>query len=284
MILSLCNWAILDLIFLKKCQLEFRLKLRILFCYILLTVKYLVFRGFLKREVVSERFLDFKVFFFTYDSFYHLFREIFVHQPYYFNFENGTDGPVIVDCGSNIGLATLYFKFLYPDSEIYCFEPDGQTFDLLKKNIETNDLKNVHLKKAAVYLKDGEAKFYVDKNDPASWGMSLLPGRLSDPLVRRVPTVALSRFIRDEVDYMKVDIEGAETVVIKELADAGVIENIKEMVIEYHHQVFDTGVSLPTLLGVLEDNLFQYQISSIMVPLYRRDKKQDVMIYAYRQV
>ena len=42
---------------------------------------------------------------------------------------------VIIDCGANIGLASIYFKFHFPDVKIYAFEPEISNFKMLKKNV-----------------------------------------------------------------------------------------------------------------------------------------------------
>src|SRR5690242_10249467 len=51
----------------------------------------------------------------------YLYREVFAEREYWF----ATDSPrpVILDCGSNIGMAILFFKSLYPEAEIFAFEP-----------------------------------------------------------------------------------------------------------------------------------------------------------------
>jgi hypothetical protein len=64
----------------------------------------------------------------------HLYREIFVRQYYYFR--ANTDHPVIFDCGANLGMATLFFKWLYPKSRVEAFEPDPGTFAVLQKNVD----------------------------------------------------------------------------------------------------------------------------------------------------
>jgi FkbM family methyltransferase len=43
--------------------------------------------------------------------------------------------PVIIDCGGNIGLSVLYFKYLFPNSVITVFEPSPPVFEILKENI-----------------------------------------------------------------------------------------------------------------------------------------------------
>ena len=70
---------------------------------------------------------------FNYQTILQLFREVFVRHEYYFKTTKRI--PVIFDCGANIGMATFFFKWLYPQSEIHVFEPDKATFKLLKWNI-----------------------------------------------------------------------------------------------------------------------------------------------------
>ena len=51
----------------------------------------------------------------------YLYREVFAEREYWFATDNPR--PLILDCGSNIGMAILFFKSLYPDAEITAFEP-----------------------------------------------------------------------------------------------------------------------------------------------------------------
>ena len=65
--------------------------------------------------------------------------------------------PHIVDCGSNIGMAVLFFKALYPRASITAFEPENATFQQLRVSVERNMLSEVTLINAAVGEKTGLA-------------------------------------------------------------------------------------------------------------------------------
>src|SRR5215471_7593686 len=65
-------------------------------------------------------------------SFIWMYREIFDLEIYRFNAK--TKRPYIIDCGANIGLSVLYFKQLYPESQIVAFEPDEAVFAVLSRN------------------------------------------------------------------------------------------------------------------------------------------------------
>jgi len=41
--------------------------------------------------------------------------------------------PLIIDCGGNIGMATLDLARLFPEALIYVIEPDIENFEILKK-------------------------------------------------------------------------------------------------------------------------------------------------------
>ena len=58
-------------------------------------------------------------------------EEIFVQQVY--DRPSLPEPAVIVDLGSNIGLSVLYFKLRYPDSRVFGYEADEQTFKRLEK-------------------------------------------------------------------------------------------------------------------------------------------------------
>lgn len=58
-------------------------------------------------------------------QFRYLLWEIFIRGEYFFETEK--TAPVILDCGANIGLATLFFKRIYPKARITCGEADPTT-------------------------------------------------------------------------------------------------------------------------------------------------------------
>jgi FkbM family methyltransferase len=154
------------------------------------------------------------------------YREIFVNEIY--SFPSATPRPVIVDCGSNIGLSILYFKSLYPESRILAFEADPEIFSILKNNLAINGVKNVELLQKAVWVSDGVLSFSQEGADG---------GRLdvgNDGSLIQVPSVRLANFLEDldRVDFLKIDIEGAENAVIEDCED--VLKKIPFAFVEFH--------------------------------------------------
>ncbi len=124
---------------------------------------------FLKRFGFRNNIVDVadhKIMYCTYNDFLYLFREIFINQDYYFNTKNIS--PIIIDCGSNIGLSVLYFKLIYPNSEIIAFEPDEDAFLCLKTNVEINQLDSIDIINKALSKKDGPIDFFYNGDHPGS--------------------------------------------------------------------------------------------------------------------
>src|SRR5690349_947133 len=88
------------------------------------------------------------------EEFNELKKELYTEHRYYLELDK--EDPVILDMGAHIGLATLYFKQIYPEATITAFEPHPGNFAILQKNVLENQLKNVALVQAAVAPKDGQ--------------------------------------------------------------------------------------------------------------------------------
>lgn len=153
-------------IYLLKGHFPKGLRLQILTTYIYITFFYYFSEYFHSKSI---KFLQFRVEGFEYKNLYYLFGEIFVRGVYYF--ESDSKKPLIVDCGSNIGFSILFFKFLYPESTIYAFEPDPDTFRMLQKNIKANQLSHVTAFNSAVSDTEGAVAFYTSTT-PGSVSMS----------------------------------------------------------------------------------------------------------------
>jgi FkbM family methyltransferase len=253
-----------------------RLGVRVYLTYVRLKCKNRWF-SWTKRTRNSERFLGFRAKFADYASFVYLFEEIFIQGSYRFQTDNLS--PLIFDCGSNIGISVLYFKLLYPEARIVAFEPGPETFALLKSNVESNGLKNVELHNLALSDTAGTVPFFSSHS--ASVVASVFSGRTEiDSAETSVPCQPLSRFIRESIDYMKMDIEGAELLCIPEIARTGRLKNIRKLAIECHHNLAEGRSLLTTILATLELDRFSFQLSSVARPPIHQGLTQDVLVYA----
>jgi len=72
-------------------------------------------------------------------SFVLMYRDIFEQHSY--RFRTNEQKPYIIDGGANVGLSVLYFKELYPRSQIVAFEPDDDIFSVLERNIERRAMR-----------------------------------------------------------------------------------------------------------------------------------------------
>jgi FkbM family methyltransferase len=228
----------------------------------------------------TQKLLGFDVSYLSRTSFEYLFRELFLSHEYRFDTQNPT--PLVVDCGSNIGMSVLYFKWLYPAARIVAFEPDVQAFQCLTANVAANGLRDVRVHNAAVSTADGSVDFYVDSLDPGSLQMSTLEARMPKDKAR-VSAIRLANVIDEPIDFLKMDIEGAEAAVISDLCDSGRMELVSQMAIEYHHHVRAGEDELAATLARLESAGFGYQLSGAMSRPFKRGAFQDVLIYAYNK-
>jgi FkbM family methyltransferase len=233
----------------------------------------------LNRIHPSGKMLGFDIAYFDRPSLANLYREIFVRQYYYFH--ANTDSPLIFDCGANLGMATLYFKWLYPKARIEAFEPDPTTFAVLKKNVTQNNLAGVAAHNCALWSENGEIEFFVDHKIPGSALMSTNSCRLDGKAIQ-VPSRRLSDFIREPIDFLKLDVEGAEHRVLCDLLSSGKTQSIRQMVIEYHHHIGNQRSCLADFLRQLELAGFEYQIQASLFPVTSKGIFQDILIGAYR--
>ena len=110
---------------------------------------------------------------------------------------------------------------------------------------------------AALYDKDSFLEFdsegadagkIVDQND-----------KLSYPNKIKVPTILLSKYIKQRVDFLKIDIEGAELIVLNEIKSK--LHLVERIFIEYH-SFENNDQNLSEILQILERFEFRYYISS----------------------
>lgn len=156
-------------------------------------------------------------------NFYMQYKDEFVNRIYHF--DSKRPDPVIIDCGSNMGMSILHFKHVCPSARITGFEPDPELFRLLSDNLARNKIVGVRLVNAGLAAVAGEACFDPDGH---AGGKAVDSGSL------RVRMELLSTYLDEEVDFLKLNIEGAELDVLTEVADAGRLQRVRQLVLEYH--------------------------------------------------
>jgi len=173
-------------------------------------------------------------------------------------FKARTNTPLIIDCGANIGLSVLFFKHLYPDSRIIAFEPDQQIFNALKNNIAAFVLSNVVLYNKAIWSSETNLEF---------WAEGGFSGRIvkqgDDKNIIKVETARLKNFLEQKVDFLKIDIEGAEGRVISDCADK--LINVDRIFLEYHSHHSEPQ-KLADIIEILRSQGFRYYIKEAYVP------------------
>lgn len=126
---------------------------------------------------------------------------------------------LIIDAGANIGTETLRFRFFHPTATIVSIEAEKGNFDLLCRNTAA-DLKifpvNAGLHSKSCKLKVTNAgssneSFRIEEVDLASPDF--------DVVGLAVPQL-IETYKIDEIDILKLDIEGAERWVFDQTADA----------------------------------------------------------------
>jgi len=130
----------------------------------------------------------------------------------------------------------------------------------LDRNIERNNLTNVQTYPYALYDEDTIVKYY--HSETKSLAGSLTTKRLhAKDQIREYDITAkrLSSWLTKDVDLLKLDIEGVELKVLREIEPN--IKSIRNIFCEYHegHGIIDN--SLVEILSILERNGFQIKIS-----------------------
>lgn len=160
--------------------------------------------------------------------------EIFVLEQYFPKYSLQAQ-PVIVDLGANIGISTIYFALVYPDSRILAVEPNEEVFKILKEN--TKNVKNIETYNLAISEITGQQDFFISKKRSHS---SSILDRGENFEKKVVTTKKLNDFCREVnliyIDLLKFDIEGAEFMIRNHFLPGGV----KQFVGEMHFDLFDS--------------------------------------------
>lgn len=124
-------------------------------------------------------------------------------------------GGSVLEVGANIGFFTIYFsKHVGSTGKVYAFEPIPSTYDVLKNNILLNSLINIETYNLAASSAPGEIVFRMPNGDHSTASMHWHKS-CEDAEEYIVNAVDLDSMFHDKkIDFVKIDVEGAEGDVI----------------------------------------------------------------------
>jgi FkbM family methyltransferase len=136
---------------------------------------------------------------------------------------DGTGPLTIFDVGAYVGDVARTYRRLFPQATIFCFEPFPGSFDKLKASCRC---PSIRLHQVALSNREGKATFYV--NADASCNSTLPPDAEGERYRNsafhsvgetEVSTTTLDVFCDeshvDAVNILKMDVEGAEVLVLE---------------------------------------------------------------------
>jgi FkbM family methyltransferase len=171
----------------------------------------------------------------------------------YFDLEKGT----FIDVGANIGkYSILLGKKLKERGTVLAIEPEEKNFNILKKNIKLNGLKNVMPINKGCFSKKDTLDFYLEN---IGYGKHSLSNKeLGDKKIQ-INVDALSNIVKKnkikDIKLIKIDVEGAE---------ADVLKGAEKILKKYHPKIIFEAWNEEQLKGVKKElDKMKYKIKRI---------------------
>jgi len=138
----------------------------------------------------------------------------------FFNIIKQDNRPIknILDIGASVGLYSLYAKFM-PNCNFYSFEPYLKSFNVLNKNIELNNIKNVKTFNIGISDKKEKKLLKISLNENSGLNtLGDIPLRFKVDDTKEIDVDTIDNLFYDnniEVNYIKIDTEGFEYYILK---------------------------------------------------------------------
>jgi FkbM family methyltransferase len=134
---------------------------------------------------------------------------------------------VILDCGANIGISSLYFAARYPNAKIYSIEPDLDNFSLLSSNTRSEPrITPIHA--AIVGLPRESVRLTTTRQ---SWSNKIIENGSGKDVPAITVQEICDRYKLSQIDLLKMDVEGAEREIFRH---GEFLERVSFVIAELH--------------------------------------------------
>ena len=162
-------------------------------------------------------------------------------------------GDIVIDIGAHIGRYTIIAsKRVGINGKVVAIEASPSNFEMLNRNIQLNQLTNIISLNHVVYSKETKLKLYSPGQES---GHTIYNTIISDRATNEEKFVKVnantldyilqSKGIKQEVNWIKIDVEGAEFEVLKGATNVLSKSNDIALLIEIHNLKDNTNLYRP---------------------------------------
>ena len=157
--------------------------------------------------------------------------QVFVNEEYRFIPKKSIR--TVLDAGANTGFSSIYFANRFPDAQIVALEPEQTNVDLLRKN--TGFCERIHPEQLALWNENVDLDV-VDWFGKCGFRTKSHGEQMAREVCGAVPGISvpalMARYGWEKIDFLKMDIEGAETTVFS--GDLGWLDHVGVLAVELH--------------------------------------------------
>ncbi len=192
-------------------------------------------------------------------AFYHVFSK----EEY--EMEYGKNPEVIIDCGANAGLVSLFYKRKFPHAQIIAVEPEPSNFELLSQNTSAYD--DIHCINYGIWNKP--AILEIKDLGLGKWGF--MTEEVEEENEHTIKAISIDEIMRrfnlTKIDILKVDIEGSEKEMFEKNYEKW-LPFVKVLVIELHDNMRPGGAA--SLFKALSHFEFEFRIHGHNIAIHMK--------------
>lgn len=173
----------------------------------------------------------------------------------------------IVDCGSNIGLTSLYFSRCYPGARFVSVEPVRENIETLKLNFAAAGMTNFKVIEGGVWNEDRLLALNDTFRDGKEWSFNLRETDSSENSIQAYSLLKIVNDFNEPVDILKIDVEGTEKVLFADAAYTDkFLSKVKCIAMEIHDE-FNCREQIYHALK--KANFFYYDVKDMTIAINR---------------
>lgn len=183
-----------------------------------------------------------------------------------------SEAGTVLDCGAHVGLFSVYAAKRCPKGKVVAVEPSPLNLELLRENIERNELRNVSIHPWALAARPGKGEIHFSSEYASDYVITPVMGNptsMTLPVEFHTLDELLEREAVEACELLKMDIEGSELEAFRGGERALAVS--RQLLLEIHKQV----VKVEDVVALVKGGGFRHKLFG--------ENPYAVHMYAWRE-